>query len=276
MLIFQASSVFFFGPEKTKQNGKKRDSCCSFRGLALTKIISKYFKIYLYEFRRLKFAEISQVFRCAGQKRNTSVHSTMMNVLVPATLLPAAKASGRCPPSLLRDDQVIDGGAFETAMLRALDETSRGEQHCSFHHTTGIRTNRIRMSSASLLGSRSGWFSSPAPINPVPLSYSVALESPTRGARSQSEIFIIRVTGLTCDGQQSKNILHFLIMSLLFRHLTGLILSADPSAFEEFTSAMKVSAASPSSSLVFLRFCRGREVARGMHQPEGKSPRLID
>ena len=48
---------------------------------------------------------------------------------VPTSLLPAAKASGRCPPSLIRDSLgIVDGGVFEMAMLRALDRTqSQGE-----------------------------------------------------------------------------------------------------------------------------------------------------
>lgn len=53
--------------------------------------------------------------------------TTMMNPLSPATLLPAAKASGRCPPSLIRNEGIVEGGVFEMAMLRALDRTSKGE-----------------------------------------------------------------------------------------------------------------------------------------------------
>ena len=45
----------------------------------------------------------------------------------PATLLPAAKASGRCPPSLISNDRIVEGGVFEMAMLRALDLGSNGE-----------------------------------------------------------------------------------------------------------------------------------------------------
>ncbi len=47
----------------------------------------------------------------------------MMDVTAPTSLLPAAKASGRCPPILIRDDEIVEGGVFEMAMLRALDLT---------------------------------------------------------------------------------------------------------------------------------------------------------
>lgn len=39
----------------------------------------------------------------------------------PTTLLPAAKASGRCPPLLIRDDAIVEGGVFEMALLRSLN-----------------------------------------------------------------------------------------------------------------------------------------------------------
>ena len=51
----------------------------------------------------------------------------MMSTTTPSSLLPLAKASGRCPPSLIRDEQIIEGGVFEMACLKALDLTSQGE-----------------------------------------------------------------------------------------------------------------------------------------------------
>ena len=51
----------------------------------------------------------------------------MMDVTAPTSLLPAAKASGRCPPILIRDNDIVEGGVFEMAMLRALDRTQSGE-----------------------------------------------------------------------------------------------------------------------------------------------------
>ncbi|KAL7427984.1 hypothetical protein ACHAXH_001754 [Discostella pseudostelligera] len=50
-----------------------------------------------------------------------------MNILSPSSLLPAVKASGRCPPLLIRDEAIIEGGVFEMALLRALDR-SRSSQ----------------------------------------------------------------------------------------------------------------------------------------------------
>ncbi len=51
-----------------------------------------------------------------------------LDFTAPTSLLPAAKASGRCPPILIRDDEIVEGGVFEMAMLRALDRTqSQGE-----------------------------------------------------------------------------------------------------------------------------------------------------
>ncbi|KAL7542504.1 hypothetical protein ACHAXR_011835 [Thalassiosira sp. AJA248-18] len=73
--------------------------------------------------------------------------TTMMNSNVPATLLPAAKASGRCPPSLIRNDQIIEGGVFEMAMLRALDRTSQGlilssELNATENFTSAMKVSR--------------------------------------------------------------------------------------------------------------------------------------
>ena len=42
------------------------------------------------------------------------------SIVQPTSLIPTAKASGRCPPSLIRDEQIIEGGVFEMAMLKAL------------------------------------------------------------------------------------------------------------------------------------------------------------
>jgi len=39
----------------------------------------------------------------------------------PTTLLPGVKASGRCPPLLIRDDAIVEGGVFEMALLRSLN-----------------------------------------------------------------------------------------------------------------------------------------------------------
>ena len=44
----------------------------------------------------------------------------MATIVQPTSLIPVAKASGRCPPSLIRDEQIIEGGVFEMAMLKAL------------------------------------------------------------------------------------------------------------------------------------------------------------
>ncbi|KAL3774258.1 hypothetical protein ACHAW5_010090 [Stephanodiscus triporus] len=49
----------------------------------------------------------------------------MMDVPAATSLLPAAKASGRCPPILIRDNAIVEGGVFEMAMLRALDQSQR-------------------------------------------------------------------------------------------------------------------------------------------------------
>ena len=62
-----------------------------------------------------------------------------INVSIPTSLLPAAKASGRCPPSLISDEQIIEGGAFEMAMLRALDGMTQGEKTLSWIYV-GIGT----------------------------------------------------------------------------------------------------------------------------------------
>ena len=56
----------------------------------------------------------------------------MMSTTTPSSLLPLAKASGRCPPSLIRDEQIIEGGVFEMACLKALDLTSQGELELLF------------------------------------------------------------------------------------------------------------------------------------------------
>lgn len=63
----------------------------------------------------------------------------MMSTTTPSSLLPLAKASGRCPPSLIRDEQIIEGGVFEMACLKALDLTSQGELIFLFL-VVGIRT----------------------------------------------------------------------------------------------------------------------------------------
>lgn len=44
-----------------------------------------------------------------------------MATATPSSLVSIAKSSGRCPPSLLSEDRIIDGGAFELALLRSLD-----------------------------------------------------------------------------------------------------------------------------------------------------------
>jgi len=70
----------------------------------------------------------------------------MMNPLAPSTLLPAAKASGRCPPSLIRNESIIEGGVFEMAMLRALDRASQGltlspEPNASENFTSAMKVS---------------------------------------------------------------------------------------------------------------------------------------
>ena len=44
-----------------------------------------------------------------------------------SALLPLAKSTGRCPPTLIRDEAVTDGGIFELATLKALDNVTQGE-----------------------------------------------------------------------------------------------------------------------------------------------------
>eukprot|EP00970_Alexandrium_tamarense_P014538 scaffold4185_cov163-Alexandrium_tamarense.AAC.8 len=39
-------------------------------------------------------------------------------------LLSVARASGRCPPSLIGEDRIINGGAFELTLSRALDSNN--------------------------------------------------------------------------------------------------------------------------------------------------------
>ncbi len=46
-----------------------------------------------------------------------------MDILTPTSLLPAVRASGKCPPLLIRDETIIEGGVFEMALLRALDRS---------------------------------------------------------------------------------------------------------------------------------------------------------
>jgi hypothetical protein len=53
-----------------------------------------------------------------------------MNILSPSSLLPAVKASGRCPPLLIRDEAIIEGGVFEMALLRALDRSRSSQGEC--------------------------------------------------------------------------------------------------------------------------------------------------
>ena len=43
------------------------------------------------------------------------------SMMDPTTLLPGVKASGRCPPLLIRDDAIVEGGVFEMALLRSLN-----------------------------------------------------------------------------------------------------------------------------------------------------------
>jgi hypothetical protein len=44
-----------------------------------------------------------------------------MASIVPSSLIATAKSSGRCAPSLLSEDRIIDGGVFESTLLRCLD-----------------------------------------------------------------------------------------------------------------------------------------------------------
>ena len=57
----------------------------------------------------------------------------------PTTLLPAAKASGRCPPLLIRDDAIVEGGVFEMALLRSLNMV-HGESSKNQTINYGFRT----------------------------------------------------------------------------------------------------------------------------------------
>ena len=51
----------------------------------------------------------------------------MAMIMNASALLPLAKSTGRCPPTLIRDEAVKDGGIFELATLKSLDPTSQGE-----------------------------------------------------------------------------------------------------------------------------------------------------
>eukprot|EP00581_Thalassiosira_minuscula_P001952 CAMPEP_0183747954 /NCGR_PEP_ID=MMETSP0737-20130205/67521_1 /TAXON_ID=385413 /ORGANISM="Thalassiosira miniscula, Strain CCMP1093" /LENGTH=819 /DNA_ID=CAMNT_0025983671 /DNA_START=1075 /DNA_END=3534 /DNA_ORIENTATION=+ len=73
----------------------------------------------------------------------------MMNPLAPSTLLPAAKASGRCPPSLIRNQSIIEGGVFEMAMLRALDRASQGLTLSPEPNASENFTSAMKMASGS-------------------------------------------------------------------------------------------------------------------------------
>ena len=73
----------------------------------------------------------------------------MSTSTTPSSLLPLAKASGRCPPSLIRDEQIIEGGVFEMACLKALDLTSQGEvgillffTRCTLEFVPEVRCSR--------------------------------------------------------------------------------------------------------------------------------------
>ena len=50
-----------------------------------------------------------------------SVGGSAYSMMDPTTLLPGVKASGRCPPLLIRDDAIVEGGVFEMALLRSLN-----------------------------------------------------------------------------------------------------------------------------------------------------------
>ena len=59
-----------------------------------------------------------------------STSSTAMDILTPSSLLPAVRATGRCPPLLIRDENIIEGGVFEMALLRALDRSRAQQGKC--------------------------------------------------------------------------------------------------------------------------------------------------
>ncbi|EJK44696.1 hypothetical protein THAOC_36745 [Thalassiosira oceanica] len=44
----------------------------------------------------------------------------MAMIMNASALLPLAKSTGRCPPALIRDETVTDGGIFELATLKSL------------------------------------------------------------------------------------------------------------------------------------------------------------
>ena len=127
-----------------------------------------------------------------------STSSTAMDILTPSSLLPAVRATGRCPPLLIRDENIIEGGVFEMALLRALDRSRSQQQGKCVTCEGGGRFGSLRCKVG-----RCG------------------------------EIFFI-------------SILIFLINILLS---LGLILSVEPGAVENFTSAMKVSG-DPHSQLI--------------------------
>jgi hypothetical protein len=49
---------------------------------------------------------------------------------LPSSLIATAKSSGRFSPSLLSEERIIDGGVFESTLLRCLDGGERCVEGC--------------------------------------------------------------------------------------------------------------------------------------------------
>lgn len=139
-----------------------------------------------------------------------------MDISTPTSLLPAVRASGKCPPLLIRDETIIEGGVFEMALLRALDRSrsSLGEWRRYIGDGGRFGPYRCWMLLARLYGC---WSLSPSIPN------------------RNRNIF---------NTNNSSSFLHFLFV--------GLILSVEPGAAENFTSAMKVSCGLPSATSCLL------------------------
>ena len=128
----------------------------------------------------------------------------------PSTLIATAKASGRCSPSLIGEDRIIDGGVFESNLLRSLD---------------GGESFRRAAASPSVSND----------VGQLPiLLLSWEIRPPRFRLLSDQRLFLPQLSML------SHFPLALTVVSL--PNYTGLNLSSDPSAVEAFSNALKVSA----------------------------------
>ena len=90
----------------------------SFDATYVFKIVipNMYFKMYRV------FQNIQNIFSPSVVfiRPHKQPRATMASA-VPSSLISTAKSSGRCTPSLISEERIIDGGVFESTLLSCLD-----------------------------------------------------------------------------------------------------------------------------------------------------------